>query len=692
MSISALGAQSGPVVQQLVNMRAQFDDLQRQMSTGQKSANYAGLGLDRGVTVSLNAQLSGISGYDNTITNVMTRVNVMNTALGSMSTIGSTVRSAILPGNSPINSAGFMSAQATGTSSLDGLLSLLNSRAGDRYVFSGRASDTPAVETSDHILNGDGARAGLKQLISERNQADLGTNGLGRLNFTTVSPTSFSLAEDAVSPFGFKLASVASTMNSAGTFTGGAVSQSGGGAITSSTTLYGGAPGNNLVDTSGAATNYFTGGTTLSVNGHTITFAAAVAPVVSAPGATIVTAGQNGGTGAVVTDGAGNSTVYLGTTAGTTTASVGDVLNAIDLASGVQTSDAAGTLTVTPDGVIPISEQASIGASGAITLHSSAATNTSITGTANVLAELGLTPTPGPANATVTTTHVASNPSGSPASVLVDLSGSAPNPGDTLTFRFNLPDGTTASTTLTATASTTPGPGEFTIGATLGATATNLQTAMVTSIGKLAATSLTAASAVQASNDFFSADALNPPQRVNGIPSFATATSMIAGSAANTVIWYTGEAGTDPARSTATAKIDPTLSVSYGVRANEAGIRTLVQNTATLAAMTISASNPNATDLSSELNQRLTANMVGAPGAQTITTIEEDLASAQTAMQAAQKRHQQTSATLTDYLDQITSVSNEQVSAQILTLQTRMQASMQTTAMLFQTSLVNYLK
>ena len=59
---------------------------------------------------------------------------------------------------------------------------------------------------------------------------------------------------------------------------------------------------------------------------------------------------------------------------------------------------------------------------------------------------------------------------------------------------------------------------------------------------------------------------------------------MIAGTAANTVIWYTGDTGTDPARSTATARIDQSLSVSYGVRANENGIRTLVQNVATFAA------------------------------------------------------------------------------------------------------------
>ena len=175
-------------------------------------------------------------------------------------------------------------------------------------------------------------------------------------------------------------------------------------------------------------------------------------------------------------------------------------------------------------------------------------------------------------------------------------------------------------------------------------------------------------------------------------PPFDSATAMTAGSAANTVIWYTGEAGSDPARSTATARIDPSLVVSYGARANEDGIRALVQNIATLAAGDGLPTDPNAADLSNALNQRLTANLSGSPGTQTITDIETDLASAQTSLNAAKSRHQQTSATLSDFLQQIQGVSNEEVGAQMLALQTRMQASMQTTAMLFQTSLVNYLK
>jgi len=61
-------------------------------------------------------------------------------------------------------------------------------------------------------------------------------------------------------------------------------------------------------------------------------------------------------------------------------------------------------------------------------------------------------------------------------------------------------------------------------------------------------------------------------------------------------------------------------------------------------------------------------------------------------LQAAKGRHQQANATLSDFLQQIDGVSNEDVGAKLLTLQTRMQASLQITSMLYQTSLVNYIK
>src|SRR3954469_13296077 len=86
-----------------------------------------------------------------------------------------------------------------------------------------------------------------------------------------------------------------------------------------------GAPSATTIAANGAPTD----GETLTVNGKTITFKSG-----SVPAAAAAPAGS-GVSGNIVTDGNGNSTIYFGTTA-TPTATVADLTNAIDLASGVQ--------------------------------------------------------------------------------------------------------------------------------------------------------------------------------------------------------------------------------------------------------------------------------------------------------------------------------------------------------------------
>ena len=98
MSISSIGTSASAMAQTLINMRAQFDDLQRQLSTGQKSATYAGLGLDRGLAVSLNGQLSAMTSFDNTIDNISTRVSLAQNALTAMSNIGHSMQSTVVQG------------------------------------------------------------------------------------------------------------------------------------------------------------------------------------------------------------------------------------------------------------------------------------------------------------------------------------------------------------------------------------------------------------------------------------------------------------------------------------------------------------------------------------------------------------------------------------------------------------------
>jgi hypothetical protein len=290
---------------------------------------------------------------------------------------------------------------------------------------------------------------------------------------------------------------------------------------------------------------------------------------------------------------------------------------------------------------------------------------------------------------TTVTAATVTGPAGSPAAVSIDFHAQ-PLDGETVDVRFNLPDGTTETLTLRATASTNPAAGEFTIGASLAATSTNFRNALNNSVGKLAASSLTAASAVAAADQFFNVDAGQPPMRVAGTP-YDSAITLVAGTASNTVTWYTGEMGTDSARGTAVAKVDDALSVSYGARANEQAIRSSIANVAIYATMTFSSSDPNAQDRFTAMSQRVGAALAIPNGQQKIADIEAELAFAQTTMVDAKERQQTRSGMLEDLLQGIELAPQEEVAAQILALQVRLQASLQTTAMLYQMSIVQYL-
>jgi flagellin-like hook-associated protein FlgL len=275
---------------------------------------------------------------------------------------------------------------------------------------------------------------------------------------------------------------------------------------------------------------------------------------------------------------------------------------------------------------------------------------------------------------------------GAPPSMSVNL-GSNPNAGDSIQFNLTLPDGSSQTITLQATIASPPGANQFTIGANATATAGNLQAALTTAVGNLAQTALPAASAIAAANNFFNS---NPPQRVQG-PPFGSATALVNGTAANTVMWYTGESGATPARSTALAQVGPSTTVAYGARANEPALSNIVANVAVLAATSYSPGNPNAAASYAALTQKVAANLNSPSGTQTLSDIQSALANAQTTMNNAKSVNQQTQNTLTDMLQQIEGVSTDQVGAQILTLQTNLRASMEVTGMLSQLSLVNFL-
>jgi flagellin-like hook-associated protein FlgL len=499
MAINSIGGSAALTLQTIGDMRAQLDDLQRQLGSGKKATSYAGLGLERGLTIGLRSQLSAISGYQGSITQVGTRLNLMQTTLSEFDSVTQQSKSSILQSKFALNGTTQTQDQRNVKGVLDQLVGMLNTGADGRYLFSGRAVTQVPVETVDHILNGEGLKAGLKQIIDERGQADLGASGLGRVTVASSGPTSISITED-VGVFGFKL----------------------------------------------------------------------------------------------------------------------------------------------------------VGAS----------TNTS--------------------GATVT------GPSGTPPVLDFDFGATNPSAGDTVTFTFKLPDGSSRDLTLKASTSATPAAGEFTIGATTANTASNFQTAVTLSLGKLAGTELTAASAVAAGNDFFKTDASHPPQRVDG-PPFDTATGMIDGTPANTVQWYMGDNGTDDPRSTAVARVDTALTVSYGARANENGLRVAIQSMAIFSAVNFTVSGPDGEAQYSALKQRIAGALTGSPNEQKLSDIAGQLAGSQVALANAKDRHEQTNTTLQNLLQSVEGAPTEEVAAQILTMQTSLQATLQTTAMLLRTNLLNYL-
>jgi flagellin len=182
---------------------------------------------------------------------------------------------------------------------------------------------------------------------------------------------------------GTTVATVADTLGGvAGGVTGAAVNNNSGtpAAITGSTLLYG---ASGALST--AATTSFKDGDVISVNGKSVTLKSAATPTAGS-----VPTGS-GLSGNLVTDGSGNSTVYLN--AATT---VGDLTQAIGLAAGTVTAaNSAGSATLTGTGAT------FNGTTGAVTIATTTGADLQIDGKADSLAALGLTSSTGSGNATV---------------------------------------------------------------------------------------------------------------------------------------------------------------------------------------------------------------------------------------------------------------------------------------------------
>jgi len=623
MSIDGVSGKTSYIGTSIIGLRSQLNDLTQQLATGRVSTTYAGQGADRGFALSLRAQVSSIDAFSDTATNVNTRLSVVNLALQGMSDIGRSVKSAAATSTIVLNNNGQTSGQITAQAAFSNAVSLLNSQSGDRFLFSGRATDTAATVSADVMLNGTGTQAGLTQLINERRQADQGTGLMGHLTVSSppATTTVISLAEDG-SSFGLKLGAITSSLTGA--------------SVTQPT----GSPPAATIDLGAVNPN----------DGDKIAFN------FNLPDGTSETISLT----ATTTNPPPTGSFLIGADTVATTANLQATLT-----SSIQTlSDtslvAASAISASDNFFNPSATIAGSAVNNQATIPGPITGNTALSGVAgtdSLAASFA-------AGNTITVngtpiTFVASGATGNQLNITDSV--------QTLLAKIDSISGATTPSTISG--------GVITLH---GADAANFSI------------SSSNAAAFAALGFSAPATATPAPLRVNG-PPFATAGNLIGGTSANTVSWYTGENAAGSARGTAVARVDQGVTVQYGARANEQALRYQLQNIAVFAAVTTNANNPNSKAQVNALQQRISANLAPQTGQQSIQDMQAEFAGAQTAIKAATDRQTQLKGMAQAMLDSIEGVNTDEVATKILALQTNLQASYQTTSMLYQTSLTKYL-
>ncbi len=211
MTITAYGtgAYRAAKPNEFVSTRAQFDDLQRQLDTKQRSTSYGDLGIDRRVSLDLNAKVAQIDSWLGGIELSNVNLKLQTASVENFTKLTNETRNDTRSNSYVPSASGRSSPQVLAEEKFKQTLDLLNIAANGRYLFSGKTSDTQPTLGFDEIINGDGAgKAGLKQMIDERRQADLGAGLLGRLTAGGAGTTATVAEEVPAQPYGFKIAGI----------------------------------------------------------------------------------------------------------------------------------------------------------------------------------------------------------------------------------------------------------------------------------------------------------------------------------------------------------------------------------------------------------------------------------------------------------------------------------------------------
>lgn len=723
-------------------MQSQLGKLQTQLGSGQKSQTLAEMGDDRTVSLATRNRLTKLDSFASNINTVNLRLNFLDQAMTSINKLKSETRTSATPTSYGENGLTMASLQQNSSNRLSQLLETLNTSVAGRYMMGGNQTDKAPVATMDAIMNGDGAKAGYKTVLNERNRADLGADQTVSLGGLALPNTSIrgphgnylTMSSGTFDKIGYEIASISANTPSIQT----------------------NGPTTNPINQTAALGSQVAAGTTFTVsmtklNGSAI----AAVPLVAVANGTTPGAGEFE-IGADVTETAKNFQTALEATQGDldqyasikvkSSAPPEDNMKVIGDADGTpsigfkltanpQPGETVKVGIKQPDGTISMVElvardpasvtpktaqdfdigtnraetmknleaslKAQVGAleakvkTGRLEVSNLVTSRDVVTvskqdNTTFGFSQLTSASTTAP-NAVVSTTAAAGT-----HSVSVQFTGKV-LPGQSVTFAMKMPDGTNSSITLSAVEGT-PGIGQFKIGATTGDTGESFAAALKLKLNDVSKTELVAASTYAAADDFFTADGV--PKRVDltsGNPETATGhyTGVAAqNAAANTVKWYAGEISDSNARLSATAQVDDSTKVGYGVRANEQGLLEMVRTLASMSVQEYAASDPTSKARFSAMVERQMSNMSSNTATEkgSVESIALELGVVKSAVGNASTRNTAASGQLETLLSDVETVGMEETAMQLLALKTRLEASYQATASVAQLSLVNYLK
>jgi flagellar hook-associated protein 3 FlgL len=634
-------------------MQDKFATLQMQLGTGVKAQTLADMGRDLPISLSVRSRLTTIDGYNANIEQVALRLSFYDNALTRLDAIEGEARNSAVQGQYGTNNINMATISSLSKARLDEMVTMLNSDVAGRYLFGGSVTDKAPLPTTKELLEGAGGRAGYKTVVTERQMADLGQNGLGRLGTTLTSttdadPATVTLTEDGNHPFGFKLSTVSQI----------------GGNITTVPDL--GASPADVAFTFPAPPDSVAEGDSITL-GFTLPDGTETQITLKA----VTAANASGAVNEfVIGDDAIETATAFETSLQNTLEQAGEseLKAASTFAASQNFFNAAGEPVLRVQGADPYTstalrvatstdtvmwysgETAAVSAVGMGRLTSAAADEVvTLTENIPVSSKHGFRISDVDFSATNAGSLAATRTAGPPASMTVTFDDdNVLVAGDSVTLTLTEPNGTSREVTLTAVTGKA-GPGQFTIGADQNESAANFKKALDRSVTEAAA-----------------AAEGNPRQSVS-------------------------------------AAVEDSGRVYYGMQANESGYLRMMRSLAAMSVETYpeitNAADPNSTNLNPAKarfdamarRQQLELSESRNSERGSIELVTMELGVARAAIGAAGTRHTNYQAQLENLLSDVETVNKEDVAMEILALQTRLGASYQVTAMVSQLSLVNYL-